>query len=599
MGISDTLKKNVGGEGNSDSYMPTFAKATSAVFTYMAVVVFFGGVGIFLWRYFAGPSNFLNYVSIILCFAALYAFSEKTQQQKVGVFLPAVIFLIWYFVFQGAVNLTVIASLGGLFLVVSGIYGYFTKGGNVTPELYGLLPVLVLFLDIGLIALLNKEFNITSGPLYGMLIRDIPWWALFGLLMLPGAVSENKTVSNFIAFLKIVGFLYPFAMIVIAIMTAAPEMGSSQFNAPDVGEFTKAQQEELKKVSGESAITSLGWCISNGDYLKLQDCVKERQETVAIEVVCEKQRMIKKGSPAFDKCFKEEKEKKNLVAVSGVADPTINKPTTVRFARKETFPLVSFRTEGQPLKIMYPVVFEMENPRKQQIKAHFSCGFVGRERKDNITGEIVGKAEMDLQGESISRGITCKPEASASAQMKGFYDVKYDVKLGGLVSKSRLERAIIPATNDYDLKSSYVKEARQLLSSKLGVSMAAPDLSRLNFMIGNPPNDPVLDPTLDLQLFSSFENIGDGEIIIVNNYNIDIASAGLSVVDESKDCVNGQRILHTDEGKEKGVKGLSSCTVKLSELYSKIKEPVVMEISAELGYDYLLSQKYGFEVKVS
>ncbi|GEM_PF-7037850 len=595
MGAGDSVKSGV------QAVRSGVAAATSAVFTYMAIVVLLGGVGIFLWRYLAGPSNLINYVSIIICFAALYAFSEKTQQQKVAVFLPAVIFLVWYFVFQGAVNITVIASLGGLFLVVSGIYGYFTKGGNVTPELYGLLPVLVLFLDIGLIALLNKEFNVTSGPLYGMLIRDIPWWALFGLLMLPVAVSENKAVSNFIAFLKIIGFLYPFAMIVIAIMTTAPGVGEgpSSFKAPDVGEFTKAQQEELKKVSGESAVTSLGWCIGNGDYLKLQDCVKERQETTQIEAVCEKQRMIKKGSPAFDKCFKEEKEKKSLVAVSGVADPTISKPTTVHFLRKETFPQVSFRTEGQPLKTMYPVVFEMENPRKQQIKAHFSCGFVGRDTKDNITGEIVGKADMDLQGEVISRGITCKPEQSASAQMKGFYDVKYSVKLEGLVSKSRLERAIIPATTDYDLKSGYVKEAQQLLSSKSGASMAAPDLSRLNFMIGNPPNDPVLDPTLDLQLFSSFENMGDGEIITVHNYNIDIVSAGLSVTDGSQDCVDGQKILHADEGKERGVKALSSCTVKLAELYTKIKEPVVMEIGAELKYDYLLSQKYGFEVKVS
>jgi len=271
----------------------------------------------------------------------------------------------------------------------------------------------------------------------------------------------------------------------------------------------------------------------------------------------------------------------------------------VRFARKETFPAVAFRTEGQPLKTMYPVVFEMENPRKQIVKAHFSCGFVGRDRKDNITGEIVGKADMELQGEVISRGITCKPEVGGSAQMKGFYDVKYEVKLEGLVSKSRLERAIIPATEDYDIKRGYIKEAQQLLSSKAGTSVGAPDLTRLNFMIGNPPNDPVLDPTLDLQLFSSFENMGDGEILTIHNYHIGIEDAGLSVADGSQDCVNGQRILHTDEGKERGGKGLSSCTVKLAELYSKIKEPVVMEISAELGYDYLLSQKYGFEVKVS
>lgn len=586
--------KPVGQKEGSD-----VAAATSSIFGYMAVVVLLGGVGIFLWRYLAGPSNLINYVSIILCFAALYAFSEKTQQQKVAVFLPAVIFLLWYFVFEGAINVTVVATLAGVFLLVSGIYGYFTKGGNVTPELYGLLPVLVLFLDIGLIALLNKEFNIASGPIYGMLIRDIPWWGLFGLLMLPMSISESKTVSHFIALLKIVGFLYPFAMIVIVIMTAAPEMGSSQFNAPDVGEFTKAQQEELKNVGGESGITSLGWCISNGEYLKLQDCVKERQETVLIEAICEKQRMIKKGSATFDKCFKEEKEKKSLTVVSGAVDPTINKPTTVRFARKETFPQVSFRTEGQPLKTMYPVVFEMENPRKQVVKASFSCGFVGRDKKDNITGEIVGKADMELQGEVISRGITCKPEPIASATMKGFYDVKYEVKLEGLVSKSRLERAIIPATADYDVKSGYVKEAQQLLSSKAGTSVGAPDLTRLNFMVGNPPNDPVLDPTLDLQLFSSFENMEDGEILTIHNYHIGIEDVGLSVADGSQDCVNGQKILHTGEGKERGGKGLSSCMVKLADLYSKIKEPVLMEIRAELGYDYLLSQKYGFEVKVS
>src|SRR3989344_3573966 len=588
MGASDSVKSGAQAVGSG------VAAVTSAVFTNMAVVVFFGGIGIFLWRYLAGPSELINIVSILFCFVALYAYSETIEQQKVAMFLPVVIFLIWYWVFRGEVNVTVIASLGGLFLVVSGIYGYVTKGGNVTPELYGLLPVLVLFLDIGL-ALLNKEFNILSGPIYGMLIRDIPWWALFGWFML----FTPKNVSKLIIFLRVAGFVSILILIVVAFMTVAPDVGSSQFKAPDVEEFTKAQQEELKNVGGESAVTSLGWCISNGEYLKLQDCVRERQETTAIEAVCEKQRLIKKGTPAFDKCFKEEKEKKSLTIVSGQSDPTINKPTTVRFARKETFPAVAFRTEGQPLKTMYPVVFEMENPRKQIVKAHFSCGFVGRDRKDNITGEIVGKADMELQGEVISRGITCKPEVGGSAQMKGFYDVKYEVKLEGLVSKSRLERAIIPATADYDIKSGYIKEAQQLLSSKAGTSVGAPYLTRLNFMIGNPPNDPILDQTLDLQLFSSFENMGDGEILTIHNYHIGIEDAGLSVADGSQDCVNGQRILHTDEGKERGGKGLSSCTVKLAELYSKIKEPVVMEISAELGYDYLLSQKYGFEVKVS
>src|SRR3989338_9700316 len=83
--------------------------ATSSIFGYMAIVVLFGGVGIFLWRYLAGPSNTINYVSIILCFAALYAFSEKTQQQKVAVFLPAGIFFFLYFLFLG----------GGSVLVVS------------------------------------------------------------------------------------------------------------------------------------------------------------------------------------------------------------------------------------------------------------------------------------------------------------------------------------------------------------------------------------------------------------------------------------------------------------------------------------------------
>ena len=56
MGASDSVKSGAQAVGSG------VAAVTSAVFTNMAVVVFFGGIGIFLWRYLAGPSELINIV---------------------------------------------------------------------------------------------------------------------------------------------------------------------------------------------------------------------------------------------------------------------------------------------------------------------------------------------------------------------------------------------------------------------------------------------------------------------------------------------------------------------------------------------------------
>ena len=153
------------------------------------LVIIFLGLGLFVWKMFYGPSLSTAVVSFLLCLLGTWALAEKIEKKKMALFVPLLLFSIWYFLFNRTVDPTNLLYLVLVFGVLSVILGFFTHGESVQPELYGLLPVVFFFLDIGLLEFLKGQLGLVPTPLLTALIQDIPWWVLFGVLTLPGKVS--------------------------------------------------------------------------------------------------------------------------------------------------------------------------------------------------------------------------------------------------------------------------------------------------------------------------------------------------------------------------------------------------------------------------
>ena len=105
----------------------------------------------------------LTVPTLILAFVvSIYAVSEKAEVDRWAVLMPILFFCVWYFLFGATKGdfafWTYIIGAFGILTVLSGV---FTKGKSVKPELYGLLPPLFLFLDMGLVAFVQQEFSLS------------------------------------------------------------------------------------------------------------------------------------------------------------------------------------------------------------------------------------------------------------------------------------------------------------------------------------------------------------------------------------------------------------------------------------------------------
>src|SRR3989344_1404469 len=110
-----------------------------------------------------------------------YALAAKLQKDRITILIPMLLFSVWYFVYGSSVDpkfLIGFISVSGLLLAIP---LFLTKGESAKPELVGLLPVLFLFLDIGLLPFLIEKFHLPLTLFMESAVLFVPWWALFGV----------------------------------------------------------------------------------------------------------------------------------------------------------------------------------------------------------------------------------------------------------------------------------------------------------------------------------------------------------------------------------------------------------------------------------
>ena len=538
--------------------------------------------------------------------AGATAIKETTGALRTVSFLM-IIFFVWWYVFGSSGESTFLMYYGtfsALFYIVPLI---FTKGQAIKPELYGLLPVFFLFMDVGLVSFIAKEFGLTSTPVLKNLVLFMPWWAFFGLMTLP--TKKEGPGAFLINTAKIVGILYIIFTILIPSM---PSVAYAQDGVlPTMTEFEKTQADaraELGKNSANPAV--LNWkCFIEGRYTDLPQCVEEKKEIAEIEYICEHEERYKPGTTSYKKCVVKQQEERNkgITQISGSIDPTIKMPTTAKLVVSDYFPKKTFQVGGKTTA-KFPIELEIKNPRKQEgIEVIITCNFVNNRIRDgNYLGKVSGgnsddPAVLSINGElEISRSFICEPELPNDEYLNGSYEINYNATFINLVTKSRLQRAFIGDEKDEVWKKEWIpKIMKAHFSGSNAKSQAPADFARMNFAFGNPIEKPIIEGSTGMLLSSNIENVGSGTILEVSKYNIDLSGdEPADLLGVKPECV-GSTTPVKGSSKYNKIIYLPTCVIKT--VPDNLKNPpnyIFKEYEAEITYDYQINKKVNMEIVV-
>ncbi|PIN76823.1 hypothetical protein COV17_00915 [Candidatus Woesearchaeota archaeon CG10_big_fil_rev_8_21_14_0_10_36_11] len=537
------------------------------------------GISHYLLRIFNFNIVLIHISSLILFVIAGYALASKVEKDKAAILLPMLFFVIWYYAFQASIGIPFIFYFVGICIFLLVLLGGLTKGKTVQPELYGFIPVIFLFLDIGLIPFLVENLHLQITPLVESLALYMPWWAFLGLMTLP--LGENKGTNALISIARIAGILY---IVSILVIPTIPGVGydDAQSLIPEADEFEAAQARLREKIpKGENPAWSNLACIFSGRYADVAECVKERQELSELKDFCETVGQIDpKDTENFNKCIENERTKKTQAAfqVVGAVDREL-KPSKFMFVIDKDFAVTdTFLSLGTP---QYRINFEYENPLKQELTAEFSCHFT-----QSGTTKVEGKvspATAVLIAEKRSESVTCEPSGELSP---GQYNVVYTAQLKNVKTSAYAVRFFIGATTyEEEVKViNLITEAEGAnFKTQYKESQSPSDPVQLIFGYGNPPGEVVISGSKPIEVGVSVKNSGEGKLTAINSYAVTMDGF-------TGDCLQSTKRISFPLNKTTVRQfGLASCT--LSTYPSELKDTFQYEKRtywADLVYDYVI-----------
>jgi hypothetical protein len=540
-----------------------------------------------------------NYGMAFIISLGLFVFSGYALSQRMGqdskdrwaIMFPMLVFVMWYFYFGASYDPMFLAYFLGISFGVMLLLGIVTKGEATKAELLGFLPVLFLFLDIGLIPFLVEKLHVQITPLVQGLVLFMPWWTFFGFLTLPSDASENSSVNFLVNLTKILGILY---LVFVIVAPAIPNVGYTQGNLPGSAEFEDAQARLREKLGEKENPAVSNWkCLIAGRFTDLQECINERQTNSELRSICLAEG-FEDGSTAYNKCITEQEDiRKQGAPVSGVNDPTIKEPTIVKMVVGQYFPKEMTHDTGKGID--YPVNLEITNPRKQNLTFEFSCNFTNQKnKKENFVGKIVSGEKLDFDGENPKTTVIC--QSPSDKGLNGSYKLVYYATIKGLTSSSKLQRAFI-GDRDEKWKQEWVPKIMSAhFSSNSRLSQGAPDLARINFGYGNTIEDPIVQSKYGQTLSSSIENLGNGKIVNVESYIFDGFQGFGDLGGEG--CTSGDKVNLPTSGRS--AIPLKTCFTKTmpSDLSNPSVDYVLKEFEATIVYDYLIERSTTIKVNL-
>jgi hypothetical protein len=556
------------------------------------------GLLIYILRVVTGEASSLAlFISWFVIFPlAGYALANKLEVDRYTILLPMLIFAVWFHVFDRNVELKFLTLFISVSIAILALPTIFTKGKAIKPELFGLLPILFVFLDSGLLAFLTENLSFIPTGVTTGLILYMPWWVVFGVLSLPDHFTASPRWDTFFGILKIVTFIW---IVLTFVVPFLPDIGHETFG-PSLNQLTDAQKRFQEQQAGREhptySFAACTWEQLNQQFTTqietttINDCITTRQKAARWHYACKQQghqKSSKTDSP-YQLCLKQQELDTKSIS-TGKPDSNIKEPTTasVVFTQKKPYP-----DDYDPL-LGYEFKLEVKNPRKQKITAEASCKLIAPKGKKNVTVLIKGGSSIEFTDLALSTTFDCVPVE----KFEGRYKLEAQVSLLNLATASELERAFIGTKSTEEkerLRTAEIKPALEHVES-----VYPPELAAIWFHVGHSPGEFIIENKAGrkIKLSSQIRNLGPGKITNLREYSY-TGFDGFVVenIHPELDCLQG--FISNFETSKKDSYPLPSCFV--TDYPDNLRSPEDWKshsFTAKLVYDYTLTSKKDITVK--
>lgn len=282
----------------------------------------------------------------------------------------------------------------------------------------------------------------------------------------------------------------------------------------------------------------------------------------------------------------EEEQRKTVVAVRGIDDPTRSQPMKAEFIVSEFFPKESYFTADSETTLTFPIQLKIANPRQQSFTVDVSCAFRQGTYGEEIPGKIIGAGQMEIEGIETEGVFVCE----APPLEEGSYTLIFKAEFPHLLSVSRLQRAFI-GEKDLFWKRQWIDTIRsEQFSGGAHLSQAPADFVKLHFAFGSPLENPIIERTSGIVLSGSVENTGGGEIKSLSHYALDLP--GFSLNDLT--CLEGSLLIPAPSKSKPQPKRFYLPTCVVEQLPADLEDPsdyVLREFFGEIEYSYIIRKE--------
>ena len=320
-----------------------------------------------------------------------------------------------------------------------------------------------------------------------------------------------------------------------------------------------------------------------------QECVARRQLESELNAVCVKQEGHSLGTPGYDQCVSQERERRKNAAllVSGSVDPTIKLPMKAELKIDKN----SFPQDYYP-GMAVSADFVMENPRRQLVVAEFSCNFTGKGKTSSVEGVIQGGLDrIEFSDIKFPTKVLCAPDSSTP--LNGTYTVFIVATLRNLETRSKLQRAFVGVLTPEEKETLVKTKISKVVKDKN--SLAPAEFAFINFDIGHAKGDTVIENSQyrPIALTANVENGGRGRILSVNRYSFPLEGF---VVDNER-CREGSIPVIA-----RSIKKIALPSCIITDYPPELKEPSngwePKTFEAVLSYDYELLAKEDLRIPI-
>ena len=451
------------------------------------------------------------------------------------------------------------------------------------------LGLVIYVIDAGLFSLIAKEYGLAMRPVFERIILLTPWWVLFGIVKIKVEEMEKGALRTFVQFLRFIALLY---IISITLIAAAPEGGFQTQIGPGFEEAIKAREEALEKAKEglhpvRLVVIQTTCGITNP--ADVPGCVERER----IKLLCgefkkeaEKLRIPSEEHEPYVTCQQQVTGVAKVIEAVGGVDPTIKEFTKFEITKGEGFPTEIFARQPMPVEL------RIENPRLS-LDVVMNCQFTSGTR--NITGTVAPSGFSVEKGKQ-EKSVICVPLEELP---EGSVTMVVEATISNLQTTSRLRRLFIGEKSEEEkkeLKRDYFPAGQEL-------SLSPPEFVRINFLIGEPPTNPLIDNKDNPILIATIENIGKGEIVNIGKAEISMVE-GLRVVPDPKLCnliMANNKLIQSDFKIEGiGKKQKIPFGVCALEMDTNLRNPeeyfVNKEFTAVIDYTYKVRKQFSFRV---